>query len=219
MCGGHPRESQRAPPRLTLYSGERAATPSRLVPAFARSPWTSSFLHKPLSISPTQAHITPSACNTLPAWNSRWVFPEPTQMLAYLPPLGTLSRSLKRIWIPVTCGSQLLSGLSPSLPLESILTAALWGGNSLVSETANLHGYNYPPCRAQTTMWAHVDSLEVVTRCDPSSSPLRITSGPVSSAQPGTVAQKGDLVWDKDMREICIWGPETQEIRGSHSPG
>lgn len=73
---------------------------------------------------------------------------------------------LKRIWVPVTCGSQLLSGLSPSLPLESILTAALWGGNSLVSETANLHGYNYPPCRAQTTMWAHVDSLEVVTRCD-----------------------------------------------------
>lgn len=46
-----------------LYSGERAATPSRLIPAFAPSPWTSSFLHKQaqhLHVS-DPAHTAPSA--------------------------------------------------------------------------------------------------------------------------------------------------------------
>lgn len=116
---------RRPRPRLTLYSGERVATPSRLTPAFAQAldqflPSQAGSAFASLQPRPT----APPPGTPFPAWTPGGSFQSQFKHLLIFLPWESSPEPLKRTWIPAPCGSQLLSGLSPSLALVSLLPAS-----------------------------------------------------------------------------------------------
>lgn len=153
MYGGHPGEVRGAYPWLTFYSGERAASPSRLMPALAPSPGAAppftSRLGICMSLRPSPYCSLYLEHPSLP--RTPGSFSETTQMLASLPPLGTLSRAPEENLDPcplwVTAAFSPASFPTPGKHFNSQLSGVetVW-----LPEVANLYGYNYSPFRGSS---------------------------------------------------------------------